>query len=291
MIDITIETVEALELAGRFLFDHAALRRASASATAPNTEETDDDDTQTSFFPPVPTSAVPTAPAASNAPVSTAAPSAPTFAPQVLTGPGNDEYDSSGIPWDGRIHQKHKSKKKDGTWKLQKGIADSLVEAIMRELTPRIRHVPTIVHTTAGPVLPPVPTPNTVGASAPVPLPPIPVGATNPYANTAPPAPIEQAQAYSPHLGFPPIPTTAQAPTAPPAPVQDATPGAQGPNADPFRALVTKITNARNEKRIAPEEITACVTGAGAPSLQLLNNMPHLIPTVEASIDAILATR
>lgn len=196
-----------------------------------------------------------------------------------------EQYDKAGVPWDARIHQKHKSVKKDGTWKLQKGISEDVVRAVMAELAPRIRHlsnVPVVVHTPTGHELPPVPTsaPVTVGASAPVPLPPVPPVPTGPQ---APPAPVQHAQAYNPQVGYPPIPTVAQAPPAPtetPAVTQD-----------PFRALIAKITEARSKNRITAEEVTACVAGAGVPSLQLLNNMPAQIPTVEASIDAILATR
>lgn len=47
------------------------------------------------------------------------------------------EYDSAGLPWDARIHQKKKSQKKDGTWKLQKGLDNAIVMAIMPELIAR----------------------------------------------------------------------------------------------------------------------------------------------------------
>lgn len=50
---------------------------------------------------------------------------------------GTIEYDSAGMPWDARIHQKAKGKKKDNTWKLIKGIDPAIVQAVTAELAAR----------------------------------------------------------------------------------------------------------------------------------------------------------
>lgn len=253
VIDIAAETPAALRLAASFLLDHATLREAmddGAGLPPANVEVP-----PAPFAPPPPSA--PAAPAHIMAPPPPPVPLPPippvtsvaavVPLPPVIV-PAVDEFDASGVPWDARIHQKLKSVKKDKTWKLQKGIDQSLVEAVMRELAPRIRHGAA--------------TPNPAGASAPVSLPPLP----SPGAPPAPPAPAQ--------IEVPPAPP-AEAPAA----------------IDPFRALVAKITKARGAGRITPEEVVQTCAAAGVPSLQLLNNMPHLIPAVESGIDAILVMR
>lgn len=311
MIDILAETPAALRLAAEFLSSHAALREASEVPTGTHAAP---------FAPAAPIAPIATAPASSTlnptlAPaVAPEAPPAPgnvlpfvppapptgpavilgengnvvammnappaatpdtrvvqmattsnvaPVSPGVLAAPPVDEYDSSGVPFDARIHQKKRSVKKDGSWKLQKGIADAVVSAVMQELAPRIRKAP------VAPAAPPAPvTPVAAGASAPVTLPPVP---PIPGTPTAPQA----------------APAAPSAPTAPPAPQAETV----APALDPYRALIRKVTDARTAKRCTAEEVTACAAAAGVPSLQALNAMPHLISTVEAHIDALLATR
>jgi hypothetical protein len=297
MIDILAETPAALRLAAEFLTSHAALREMSevptgtqpAAPLAPVAPAAPSN-VVPFVLPPVAPAQGATAPVAPPAPtMNLTPPPIPTSAPSVATPdmsasptappapisnvatvspgasaapPAAEEYDDHGVPYDGRIHQKGKSKKKDGSWKLQKGIADAIVSAVMQELAPRIRKPP------AAPAAPPAPapdagTPVSVGAPAPVTLPPVP---PVPQAPLAPPAPGQVA--------------------APPAPVETVAPAL-----DPYRTLIRKVTEARTAKRCTAEEVTACAASAGVPSLQALNAMPHLIATVEAHIDALLATR
>lgn len=327
MIDILAETPAALRLASQFLHEHALLREAmedgaglppgnvptgtrpevpaaplatsapSSIATAANVPAPP----PLSLVPPPPPPIAPTAgyPSSVAPPAPTTAPPASMpSVPSVMTpamsvppspstaapaSPGAsgapaaaDEYDTSGVPWDGRIHQKGKSVKKDGTWKLQKNIDQAIVTAVMAELSTRIRHPGSVAPT--APSVPPVSTAPVPGASpAPVSLPPVP---PPPIAGT--PAVAQNIAAQTPLAPPPPIPAANQVPPPPIAEAQDA---------DPFRKLVAKITAHRAAQAITPQEVTQCVTAAGAPSLQLLNNMPHLIPAVEANIDALLATR
>ncbi len=48
-------------------------------------------------------------------------------------GPVKPELDTSGFPWDPRIHNSGRSKKKDGTWRLCCGVGKELVERIRKE--------------------------------------------------------------------------------------------------------------------------------------------------------------
>lgn len=301
MIDISVETPAALRLAAQFFIDHAALKEATEGALRDATPAAPAAPLAP-LAPPAPSNVVPFVPAAASpaahthSPMTAAVaplppmPPLPTNAPAVATPgtpsissmttdtsvvpalpgasvapPAPDQYDSLGVPFDARIHQKKMGQKKDGSWKLQKGIADALVSSVMQELAPRIRKG---AAAPAAPPAPPAPpadvppagfgtTPLPAGATAPVSLPPV-----------------------------PPFPGQAQAPAAPPAPVETI---AQA--LDPFRALVKKVTEARTAKRITAEEVVACAAQAGVPGIQALNAMPHLVATVEANIDALLATR
>lgn len=345
MIDIATETPAALRLAASFFADHAALmeneesKAALIRSVAPSVPSN-----VVPFPPPVPpvvpvavnpaqfTPNVQTAPIAP--PVPTAIPPASTLVPVVPAAPVNTtiqnnaspatimtggifELDSAGMPWDARIHQKLKSKKKDGTWKLQKGIADNIVAAVTQEI-----HVYLLTH----PELRAPQTSVTAGAAAPVSLPPVPIGIQAP---AAPPAPqnyefqgqiqappvreethAEAAQrAWADHQkrqteGQIPVPAIPQpVPQAsvslpPPVPLSPAAnvgvpnsgqPGVLSPP-EAYRALVSKIAVARNSGRITAEQVTSIVMQAGVTNLQLLGSMLHLVPNVDALVDAVLAT-
>lgn len=317
MVDINVETPASLRLCAQFLLDSAALRESmeKTPATAP-------------LAPPAPafTPVVPVVPSAGDfdpndlaraqqemntpgnrdprdnplrghsdaTPFVPPAPSAPAVPPVsnisiFPTLPSNtnglDEFDSSGVPFDSRIHQKNKNKKKDGSWKLQKNIAEAVVSAVMQELAPRIR-APMPASATHAPAAPPAP----IAPSVPNPADlfghtPLPAGAIAPVSPPAPPAP--QASA---------APQTQTAPQAPQAPGAQTQNQAQGQNQSPtpldsFRALVRKITAARSENLISQDEVNQCVASVGAPTLHLLGSMPHLVPHVEAVIDALLMSR
>ncbi|GAB0057338.1 hypothetical protein SIID45300_01665 [Candidatus Magnetaquicoccaceae bacterium FCR-1] len=44
-----------------------------------------------------------------------------------------DELDSSGTPWDPRIHSCGKTRSKDGTWRPKRGVDPALVDAVFAE--------------------------------------------------------------------------------------------------------------------------------------------------------------
>lgn len=61
-------------------------------------------------------------------------PPPPPPAAEVVT-PTGVELDSAGLPWDVRIHGKKKAKtKKEGTWKLTRGVDKALVDKVEAEL-------------------------------------------------------------------------------------------------------------------------------------------------------------
>lgn len=302
MIDISIETPAALRLAAAFLVDHAALLEAAAqevrdatptgrpAAPPPPPPSSVPAGTSTNVtpFPAPPAPPAPSAPSASAPP---APPAAPTPAPPSLpassptSAAGPDELDSAGVPWDARIHQKAKSKKKDNTWKLQKGIAETTVAAVMQELSAQGRIRAPGEGVPAAPSFPgsvPVPAVPSVPAASGLPAPggatvPVPPVATN----GGIPAPSVTFPGTGPAVPLPPssvlgVPNTDNAGVVPQI---------------GFRELVAKITAARGQNRVTAEEVSGLVAQAGAPNLQTLGAMAHLVPVVDQLLDVLLATR
>lgn len=329
MIDTLQETPAALRLAAKFFSDHAALREAmereaNVPAGTPPAPQAPDmsppppppppPNNVVPLVPPppppAPSNVVPlTTPLAPPAPLATATTTLPTLTP--------DEHDSAGMPWDARIHQKTKSKKKDGTWKLQKGINQALVITVTQELSAQGRMGVIPLPPTAPSVEQPNPmslfgrTPLPVGASAPVPLPPPPPGASfgqqgqsltyadvaqriqtqaDPYL-TKIAQDIEAAQAQGTQVPPPPpsVSLHGAAVPVPPAPNVGVSDAPVLPVVSAFRALVSKITEARLAGKISPDQVNGAVAQAGAPSLQMLSSMSHLVPVVDAHIDAAIA--
>ena len=168
------------------------------------------------------------------------------------------EYDSAGMPWDARIHQKGKSVTKQGVWKLQKGIHEKspgLVESVVKELASRSISV----------VVPPPPPP------FPVSLPP-----TSSAVPVPPPPPPASVAMVPPPPPPPPVPTSGA-----PAGVGPGNGTDQAPSQ--FKQLIDRILAAK----IAPTDVQRLCAFHGAPSLMELNKMQHLFPGVHQSLDKI----
>lgn len=161
---------------------------------------------------------------------------------------GPVEYDTAGLPWDARIHNKGRTKKKDGTWKLQKGLDPIIAQTVVAELAAR-KLVPGAV--AAPPTFPmpaqsaPVPQPQSAQMHAMQPqVSRTPQGGTMGYSQPLGQGPLtpdptaEARAAFSnrpigmlPELGAP------YAPAAPPMPAPNGQPyplGLPGPNTVPL---------------------------------------------------------
>lgn len=211
---------------------------------------------------PSPPPLIPSAPIVTAASV-TAPPSSPSPLPA--------EYDSAGIPWDARIHQSAKGKKKDLTWKLQKGIDPLIVQGVISELSAngKLKQADAFP---AAPQAPSAPSNATAAfASNGIGRAPLPAGAEAPPFIPSPP----QA----------PSPPVAPSPPAPPAPPSDAQPGSE------FRTLVGRFAAATKAGHLTPAGVNALCAANGAPNIMALNSMVHLIPAVSAALDAELMSR
>ena len=188
------------------------------------------------------------------------------------------EVDVSGMPWDERIHQKGKSKKKDNTWKLKKGVDLALVQSVTAELAARkasggynpVRDNAAQLNANSG-----VPTagslpvagqhsgqPATTVVNS-VPVPPVP--------NVAP-------------VGGVPAPNGVGSPVpVPPAPPVGSV-GAS--DATPYRKLIDKITELTKANKLTPAKVSEICQSHGSPTLMSLKNFEALIPLVDKDIDA-----
>lgn len=310
MIDLTQEHTPALRLAAQFLWDHASLREAMDEGITPNL---DSFRTALNFGPHVPTGTTPDVPPPPPAtminpqgdfqPVPTPPSNVVPFVPPApavnpMTAPGATtppasvatlELDASGMPWDARIHQKAKGKKKgDGTWKLIKGVDPALVAAVTQELHAKMINTPPAEVAApsfpGGVPVPPVAPGTAPGAQLPAQL----QQSANSAAVPVPPPPADGG------VSAPPPPVSVQQPGAvpvPPAPVL----GVSNANGQgmvqtmTLRELVSKITQLRTSGRLTAEQVDGAVRAAGAPNLQTLGAMAHLVPEVDMQIDLILA--
>jgi len=255
-------------------------------ANAPQSSTVTSTAITTSSVPPVFVPPVPTAAPNNASPVTTIAAAGPV------------EYDSSGLPWDGRIHNKKHSKKQDGTWKLIKGLDPTVAQQVIQELSAR-RVAPhagvsagvAAMGVTPRPAEPAIVTwnppppqvqlpPSPLGFNGSVPLPPVP---PVPAATMVPPPPPAYAM---PGV----VPGPAQVGSA----VVDAAAGAApgvSVAADEYRQLMNKLTAATRDKQLDPRLVSPVVQKHGAPNLMALGNpeYTHLIPTIDRDFDSLIA--
>jgi hypothetical protein len=252
---------------------------ASAAATAPVTATTVPAPASNvvNFPVPPPPSSATTADATSS--TNSVAPIA-AAAQNVASAPA--EYDAAGMPWDARIHQKAKGKKKDLTWKLIKGIDEATVIAVTSELAARK------IATPASPSVAPaafVPPPPVVGAVPP------------PPATVAPQVLLSESNnaGQQNSVPLPPVPSaapveTVPAPAAPAASVVPVPPVAPaGPVGVTYRSIIDKMTAGTKAQTLTAAKVLQLVQDCGCPNLQQLNQMPQIWADVDARIELALA--
>lgn len=186
-----------------------------------------------------------------------ASPSPAAPAPTAAANPGGVEVDKEGVPWDGRIHATVEGGggkiTKDGVWRAKRGVSADAKAAVVAELKAALA---------AGGA--PVP------SAAPVAAPPPP---------SAPASPVPAAE---------PAPSAPPPPAAPVAPAPVADPTVAPAPAAAFAAIMGKVTQAQTAGKITAETVTACLAGLGLAQLRDLLTRPDLIPSFEATVDAMM---
>lgn len=128
-------------------------------------------------------------------------------APPATVAPG--EKDSTGLPYDARIHSKNATKTKEGAWRKVKGVDAALVTAVEAELR---------AAGTPAPAAAPVTPPNAPAAPTPPAPSPVPDGGTPAVAPVPAPTPVSNVSTPPAAPATPPTPPTAPvAPATPPA--------------------------------------------------------------------------
>lgn len=164
------------------------------------------------------------------------------------------ELDSSGLPWDARIHASTKSQKKDGTWTALRGLNDEAkVKQIEAELRASVAQGAT-----------PLPLPLT--------LPGMPQSSPVPTAPLAALASVPAASALLPSQ-----------PAGTPAPSADL-PGAADPVT--FEQLMPRVTQATVAGVLPPMALMQACTALGLPSVVALQQQPACVPHVWAQLKA-----
>jgi hypothetical protein len=242
-------------------------------------------------LPPLPVTAAPIA----SFPIS-ATPVAQT--PPATAAAQSSEVDRSGLPWDERIHQKGKSQKKDGTWKLKKGVDSAFAAQVVQELSARrvASHAGDVHNPAFGNLPPPPPPPPPDNGSATplqtytVPLPP----AHNTVVSHGsvplpPPPPVPSGVAMPPSQPTPvvQIPAPGAVPQ-PPTPPVNAAPGLA--TAARHKRLMDKLIAAVTDGKLDPKQVQPTVQKYGAPNLNTLGTPQYetLIPQIEAAFDQLI---
>jgi hypothetical protein len=214
-----------------------------------------------------------------------AGPSAATVSPS--EGPAAKvDTDSTGLPWDGRIHSSNHKKTAAGAWAKRKNVDAATVTTVEAELRARMAAGPLASTPPAAP-LPPV---NAAPTSSTIPSTPVPAA---PVAAIAPPPPGAPAVSAPP---VPPVsaPTITPGPAAVPAPTAPLTPeaiayaqgqalaaaGAPAPPAAPsavlFADVMREVVDATAAGTLNAQEVGQISAAVGIESPRDLLTKPAL---------------
>lgn len=150
--------------------------------------------------------------------------------------------DSTGMPWDARIHASTKGTNEDGTWRKKRKVDPALVAAVEAELRGAAP--------APAPIPAPVPMPVAIPMAAAMPAPVAAAPAPAPVAMPAPvPAPVTPMPAP-----VAAVPMPAPAPVAAPAPA--AAPAAEGID---FTGFMAHLTSKMQTQQITSDDLVALV--------------------------------
>lgn len=163
---------------------------------------------------------------------------------------GAVELDGAGLPHDLRIHGAAKSKNKNGTWRLARGVEPALVTQVTTELFQIMSAVPPVADVTAAPV-------QTDPAAA--------------FGAGTPPS--------VPNVLVVPPPPPAEAVVVPPPPALE------DENAKPeYTAFMRKCIDLQAAKKVSTAQLTAIAVQLGLTGIRDLANRPDFIAAFEARL-------
>lgn len=219
------------------------------------------------------TAVTPPAPVAMTTTIPAAPPAAPTPEPSEEPNDAAPAFDSTGLPWDERIHSPNKTINGDGTWRRKRNVDDNIfaaVEAELRAATP-IATIP------AAPVEPAPP-----AAPAPVAEEPAGLPAFMQEQPAAPAAPAPVAEMPSLPPGAPVVPATPPPGSLAPGAIAAVAAAAAGAPALPtnFTELMGRVSAAMREGKIDVAYITGLCSRVGIPAITAVANDPEKLALV-----------
>lgn len=203
--------------------------------------------------------------------------SAPPAPPPIVPIP--PKVDSTGMPWDARIHSGNGAMTEAGIWRKKRGVTDQTIKEVEFELRQLMLLPP--AEPSAAPVLPTTTVPSQAVVTAPsVPVPPPP---------PAPPVQTDPTVPFVPVVPPPPPPSGAiPMPPAPPvensavSPSPATTATAASPSSPPatFPEFMRRVTSAR----IPNERVTEVLRKHGIAAVPLLASRLDYLPVIAADL-------
>lgn len=188
------------------------------------------------------------------------------------------ETDSTGLPWDERIHASTKTQTAKGVWKKRKGVDDATMQAVENELRARgAMPVPLPVGIPVAPAPAPAPMPMTT-QPAPMPvLPTLPQADPEPVVAAPAPMPMTVQAAPAPTPVLPPLPQADSEPVvATPTPAPAPTPDAAPESVD-MMTLMSKIAAGQTAGTLDADYVNSLVKRVGEAFGQSINSVVDMM--------------
>lgn len=216
-------------------------------------------------LPAVPTGKLPEARPPQFHPATAPAPAAATLPVNPDLNPNPPELDSTGMPWDERIHSPNKTVNANGSWRKARGVEDALVAAVEAERRVAPPTPAAAVQPPAPPVVAPIqPAPPAAVATPPAP----PVVIPDPFA----PVPAAPVAPLDPFAG---AAAAVQPPITPAAPVvQPADPAPTLPENPTFGQFIAIVSGKMKLGILTPDYMGGLCRNLGISTITDLNNNP-----------------
>ena len=192
------------------------------------------------------------------------------------------KVDSTGMPWDARIHSGNGALTEAGIWRKKRGVTDQTIKEVEFELRQLMLLPP--AEPSAAPVLPTTTVPSQAVVTAPsvpvppppppVPAPPVQTDPTVPFVPVVPPPPPPSGA-----IPMPPAPPVENSAVSP-SPATTAT--AASPSSPPatFPEFMRRVTSAR----IPNERVTEVLRKHGIAAVPLLASRLDYLPVIAADL-------
>ncbi len=165
--------------------------------------------------------------------------------------PSSVELDAEGLPWDGRIHARTKTKTANLHWKKKRGVEAAVYQTVVNELRAVMAAPPGVASESASEATPPIP------------------NAAESFATQS--APVATPSVATPSVATPPVATAVEAPAT-------------------FPEFLKAVSGLIGSQATTMEAVVGILNTHSVPNMQMMGNRADLIPQVwfdiQASINA-----